>query len=85
MFLPYIEKARFQMVFKTFLFQNDKLVEAFGSARQKRSLQARKKNLISKDEVSEKVLEVTEQVKSVVSPREEAGKNVETICFLLFS
>ena len=45
-------------MFASHLFKNDSLVEAFGSARQKRAVSARKKNVIDKEEISNKILKV---------------------------
>ena len=44
------------------ILQNDRLVEAFGSAKQKRAVSARKKNLIDKEEISSKIREVAENI-----------------------
>jgi len=47
---------------KSFLEKNDRLVEAFGSSKQKRAVSARKKNLIDKEEISGKILEVADNI-----------------------
>ena len=50
-------------------------MEAFGSARQKRAVSARQKNIVDKLEISNQILEVAEQIDLKKKSPEDDGKN----------
>eukprot|EP00794_Sanderia_malayensis_P007066 gene7066-7861_t len=61
---------------ESFIEKSDKLVEAFGSSKQKRALSARKKNLVDKNELNSKITQVAGKVELVES--EDVGNNALT-------
>ena len=60
----------------SYIFQNDLLVEAFGTAKQKRAVSARKRNIVDKAEINTKIKKMADNIDLSIYSPEPDGKLV---------